>query len=54
MNKHIQLSAEKVPGSIYDVLRRDLVAGRFAAGEKLAMVSSLRVAGRRPGDPGGG
>ena len=37
MNKHIQLSAEKVPGSIYDVLRRDLVAGRFAAGEKLAI-----------------
>ena len=37
MNKPIQLSSTKASSSIYDVLRRDLVGGRFKAGEKLAI-----------------
>ena len=37
MNKPMQLSSTKASSSIYDLLRRDLVGGRFKAGEKLAI-----------------
>ena len=37
MNKHVQLPTSSASSSIYDVLRRDLVGGRFKAGEKLAI-----------------
>ncbi|PCF93796.1 GntR family transcriptional regulator [Vreelandella nigrificans] len=37
MNKHSQLPAGTTSSPIYDVLRKDLVGGRFAAGEKLAI-----------------
>ncbi|WP_271910175.1 GntR family transcriptional regulator [Vreelandella alkaliphila] len=37
MNKHIPPPADTASSPIYDALRRDLVGGRFAVGEKLAI-----------------
>ncbi|PRY65313.1 GntR family transcriptional regulator [Vreelandella songnenensis] len=37
MNQHIQPPTSTASSRIYDILRKDLVGGRFAAGEKLAI-----------------